>query len=132
MKMKYLLPVALAAIVFVCLPTMFGADVQAQEFEHLDPANRSFITVVEVGTRVKSTPKNLIDRFTAAVDPATGAMIGPVDIIVGTTDKGANGIKYNNVPFVLQGDGFIAFPNGDTDGGKPVYIITSNYTVRFK
>ncbi len=61
------------------------------------------------------------------------AIVGPFDIIVGVTDKGANGIKYTNVPFIVfNSHGWVAFPNGDLHKRKAVYVITSNFTIRMK
>lgn len=73
-------------------------------------------------------------QFSKLFDPDTGVIKGPFDVIVGTTDKGANGVKYSNVPYLLMlNNGMVVFPNGDKGkGGKPVLVISTNATVRTK
>jgi hypothetical protein len=79
-----------------------------------------------------ASPKHFLQQYKQRTDKDSPALMGPLDIVVGTSDKGANGMKYNNVPFVLFADGWIAFPNGNYIHEKPEYIITSNFTITFK
>jgi len=115
-------------IIFILSALIYSVTTVAAQ--GIVPVN-DFTTVLEVG-KLKVTPQDLLKKYNDSIDPETSAIMGPIDIIVGTTDKGANGIKYNNVPFLLTGNGFIIFPNGDSHKGKPVYVITSNFTVRLK
>jgi len=78
--------------------------------------------------------KELVTFLQERTDKDNGHLIGPFDIIVENTDKGANAFKYSNVPFVfLITDNIIAFPNGDLGKkNKPIFIFTSNFTIRSK
>jgi hypothetical protein len=84
--------------------------------------------------KVEQTAEQFIAQFTALFDVKTGVLKGPFDVIIGTTDKGANGVKYSNVPYVLMlNNGMVVFPNGDNGkGNKPVLVISSNATIRTK
>ncbi len=121
--MRSLITIAMVLVLF------FGGlsimDARAQE----DAIGGGVVKTV----KTKMTPAQFIARF-VELGNQDGTLRGPFDIIVGTTDKGAGGMKYSNVPFaILLGDGSIAFPNGDKGkGGKAVLVLTSNWTLRTK
>ena len=60
-----------------------------------------------------------------------GVAVGPFDIVVSPTDKGANGIKYTKVPYIqFLYSTMIAFPVGKRDRwGNQDYLYVTNYTV---
>ena len=123
MKISYKLSVILTACL-LCAGILLGinADASAQSTD----------TIIEV--KVQQTILEFKTQFSELFDPDTGILKGPFDIIVGTTDKGAGGIKYSNVPYVFMlNNGIVVFPNGDNGKrGKSVLVLTTNATIRTK
>jgi len=112
---------SIACIVFG-LALMFGiSSAKAQEATKGDNTE-------SVMKRVHATSADFMSRYKSRIDKV-GALKGPWDVVVGTTDKATAAIKYNNVPFVFLGNGFAAFPAGTSTKGAPDYIITSNFTL---
>jgi hypothetical protein len=82
--------------------------------------------------KVEVTPEDFIKDFQGRVTEQ-GFLMGPFDITVHPSDKGANGFKHSNVPFITVTSGLVMFPSGD-DGksGKPVFIYATGVTIRTK